>query len=45
MEYKYTYIRQDFPGNQYNTTALQNEIRANEDLEPIYLYINKRYDY
>jgi hypothetical protein len=35
-----TYLRQDFPGNQYNTTALQNEIRTVNVLELIYSHID-----
>jgi hypothetical protein len=40
MEYIETYLRQDFPNNQYNTTALQNEIRGVTALELKYMYIN-----
>jgi hypothetical protein len=39
MEIQYTYLRTDFPGSQYNTTALQNEIRGS-NLSSKYLYIN-----
>ena len=39
MEFEYTYLRTDFPGSQYNTTALQNEIRTS-GLSPKYLFIN-----
>ena len=35
-----TYIHQDFPNNQYNTTALQNEIKSVTALELKYLYID-----
>lgn len=40
MEYIITYLRQDFPNSQYNTTALQCEIRGVTALELKYLYIN-----
>lgn len=40
MNHIETYIRQDFPNNQYNTTALQNEIKSDSNLDLIYLYID-----
>lgn len=39
MDIEFTYLRVDFPGSQYNTTALQNEINSST-LSSKYLYIN-----
>ena len=40
MSHIETYLRQDFPNNQYNTTALQNEIKSVAELDLIYLHID-----
>jgi hypothetical protein len=40
MEIEYTYLKTDFPNNQYNTTALQNEIKVNDDLLIKYKHID-----